>query len=126
LDKAVFHYKQHVSQEYSDLIYNGLWFSPLKEGLDAFIDETQKRVTGLVKVKLYKGSVTIAGRRSLYSLYDSKLATYTNGDQFDHRASEGFIRIYGLPIKIFHKIAQNGAKNAGKRLIKRFKKEAHA
>jgi argininosuccinate synthase len=126
LDKAVFHYKQHVSQEYSDLIYNGLWFSPLKEALDAFIDETQKRVTGLVKVKLYKGSVTIAGRRSQYSLYDSKLATYTNGDQFDHRASEGFIRIYGLPVKIFHKISRNGAKNAGKRLIKRFKKEAHA
>jgi argininosuccinate synthase len=126
LDKAVSHYKQHVAQEYSDLIYNGLWFSPLREALDAFINETQKRVTGLVKVRLYKGSVTIAGRRSVYSLYDSKLATYTNGDQFDHRASEGFIRIYGLPVKIFHKIARNGMRNAGKKLIRRLKKEARA
>jgi argininosuccinate synthase len=126
LDKAVFHYKQHVAQEYSDLIYNGLWFSPLKEALDAFTDETQTRVSGLVKVKLYKGNITVAGRTSSFSLYDSKLATYTNGDQFEHDASEGFIKIYGLSLKTFHRVARNGAKKAGKRIIKRLKKGMRA
>jgi argininosuccinate synthase len=126
LDKAVFHYKLHVAQEYSDLIYNGLWFSPLKEAFDAFVDETQTRVSGLVKVKLYKGNITVAGRTSSFSLYDAKLATYTNGDQFDHEASDGFIKIYGLPLKTFHRVARNGAKKAGKRIIKRLKKGMRA
>jgi argininosuccinate synthase len=126
LDKSVFHYKQHVAQEYSDLIYNGLWFSPLKEAFDAFVDETQTRVSGLVKVKLYKGNVTVAGRTSPFSLYDSKLATYTDGDQFDHQASDGFIRIYGLPLKTFHRVARNGAKKVGKKIIKRLKRRMQA
>jgi argininosuccinate synthase len=119
LEKAVARHKELVAQEYADLIYNGLWFSPLKDALDAFVDETQKRVTGLVKVKLYKGSVAVAGRASPYSLYDPKLATYTTEDQFDHSASEGFIKIYGLPLKTFHRVSQNGKQKIRKKIMKR-------
>ncbi|MEW6702809.1 MAG: argininosuccinate synthase, partial [Bacteroidota bacterium] len=106
LEKSVAHYKTLVAQEYSNLIYNGLWFSPLREALQAFIDRTQERVTGLVKVKLYKGTIRISGRTSAYSLYDPALATYTAEDQFDHTASEGFIKIYGLPLKTYNRVTQ--------------------
>lgn len=106
LEKSVAHYKVKIAQEYSDLIYNGLWFTPLREALQAFIDKTQEHVTGLVKVKLYKGTVRISGRTSPYSLYDPALATYTAEDQFDHTASEGFIKIYGLPYKTINRVAQ--------------------
>ncbi|MFA7418693.1 MAG: argininosuccinate synthase [Melioribacteraceae bacterium] len=106
LDKAVAHYKTHVSQEYANLIYNGLWFSPLREALQAFIDKTQDRVTGMVKMKLYKGNTIVSGRKSPYSLYDPELATYTAADQFDHKASEGFIKIYGLPYKTINRVMQ--------------------
>jgi len=82
LDKSVFHYKQHVAQEYSDLIYNGLWFSPLKDALDAFVDETQTRVSGLVKVKLYKGSIAVTGRTSSFSLYDSSTTRRKDSSRF--------------------------------------------
>lgn len=121
LDKLVFHYKNQVAQEYANLIYNGLWFSPLKKALDAFVDETQKTVTGLVKVKLYKGSLTIAGRSSPYSLYDPKLATYTTEDQFDHKASEGFIKIFGLPLKTYYRVNRDGTKRKRK-ILRRGKK----
>jgi argininosuccinate synthase len=106
LDKAVAHYKTHVSQEYANLIYNGLWFSPLREALQAFIDKTQDRVTGMVKMNLYKGNTIVSGRKSPYSLYDPELATYTAADQFDHKASEGFIKIYGLPYKTINRVMQ--------------------
>ncbi|MBI3124259.1 MAG: argininosuccinate synthase [Ignavibacteriales bacterium] len=106
LDKAVAHYKTHISQEYANLIYNGLWFSPLREALQAFIDKTQERVTGMVKMKLYKGNTIVSGRKSPYSLYDPELATYTAADQFDHKASEGFIKIYGLPYKTINRVMQ--------------------
>lgn len=106
LDKAVAHYKTHISQEYANLIYNGLWFSPLREALQVFIDKTQEKVTGMVKMKLYKGNTIISGRKSPYSLYDPELATYTAADQFDHKASEGFIKIYGLPYKIINRVMQ--------------------
>ncbi len=109
LEKSVAHYKTLVAQEYSNLIYNGLWFSPLREALQAFVDKTQERVTGMVKVKLYKGTVRVTGRSSAYSLYDPALATYTAEDQFDHTASEGFIKIYGLPLKIYNRVAQKVA-----------------
>lgn len=104
LDKEVMHAKAKVSNDYADIIYNGLWFSPLKKALDGFINETQKNVTGLVKVKMYKGNLEIAGRTSPFSLYDMKLATYTKEDTFDHTAAEGFIKIYGLPSKIYNKV----------------------
>ncbi len=104
LDKEVMHYKAKIANDYANLIYNGLWFSPLKKALDGFINETQKNVTGTVKIKMYKGNLEIAGRTSPYSLYDMKLATYTAEDTFDHKASEGFISIYGLPLKTFNRV----------------------
>ncbi len=106
LDKAVMHYKSIVSHEFANLIYNGLWFTPLRESLQAFVDKTQGKVTGLVKVKLYKGTMRVVGRTSPYSLYDPSLATYTIEDQFDHKASEGFIKIYGLPYKTMNRVEQ--------------------
>lgn len=106
LDRSVFHMKSQLSSEYANLVYNGLWYSPLREALDAFVNETQRTVSGRVKVKLLKGSVAIAGRSSRYSLYDSSLATYTSKDTFDHKASEGFIKIYGLSVKTFQHVRQ--------------------
>jgi argininosuccinate synthase len=108
LDKEVTHYKAKIAQDYATMIYNGLWFTPLRSALDAFVNETQKVVNGLVKVKLYKGSVDIAGRSSPNSLYDTKLATYTQEDTFDHKASEGYIKIFSLPLKTFYQINTNG------------------
>ena len=104
LDKSVFHYKCLVADEYANVIYNGLWYSPLKKAFDAFVDETQRAVSGTVKVKLYKGGVSVSGRTSPHSLYNAKLATYTKEDQFDHKASEGFIKIFGLPMKTYHQV----------------------
>jgi argininosuccinate synthase len=104
LDRDVMHYKAKLAADYADLVYNGLWFSPLRSAFDAFVDSTQQRVSGTVRVKLYKGNVDIAGRTSPYSLYDTSLATYTDEDQFDHRASEGFIKIFTLPLKTYHQV----------------------
>ncbi|MFH0991628.1 MAG: argininosuccinate synthase [bacterium] len=128
LDKEVSHYKAKVSHDYADLIYNGLWFTPLREALDSFINETQKCVTGTVKLKFYKGNIDISSRTSPYSLYDTKLATYTSEDTFDHRASAGFIKIYSLPMKTFYQVnrkrfLKNGkSKHNGNRIQKVFKK----
>lgn len=108
LDKSVFNLKSQLSQEYANLVYNGLWHSPLKKALDAFVNETQTSVTGTVIIKLFKGNVTVAGRMSKHSLYNAKLATYTEEDQFDHKASEGFIKIFGLPVRTFHQVHRNG------------------
>jgi argininosuccinate synthase len=121
LDKPTARYKELIAQEYADLIYNGLWFSPLKKSFDAFVNETQKHMTGIVKVKLYKGTVSVAGRKSPYSLYDKKLATYTKEDQYDHSASEGFIKIYGLPVKTYYKVNRKDLKKR-KPLLRRRKK----
>ena len=104
LDKDTAHFKAKLSNDYADMIYNGLWFTPLRVAMDAFVLETQKVVSGLVKVKLYKGNLEIAGRKSASSLYDTKLATYTEEDSFDHKSSVGFINIYGLPIKTFYQV----------------------
>jgi argininosuccinate synthase len=120
LDKEVFHYKSKLSDDYATLIYNGLWFSPLKKAMDGFINETQRNVTGLVKVRMYKGNLTVGGRTSRYSLYDTQLATYTVDDTFDHSAAEGFIKIYGLPLKTFHKVNRSNEGRA-KKLLKRRK-----
>ncbi|MDF1611914.1 MAG: argininosuccinate synthase [Stygiobacter sp.] len=106
LEKSVAHYKTQVAQEYANLIYNGLWFSPLREALQAFVDKTQEKVTGMVKLKLYKGNLIVSGRTSPFSLYDPELATYTAADQFDHKASEGFIKIFGLPYKTINRVMQ--------------------
>jgi argininosuccinate synthase len=104
LEKSVFHMKHQLSSEYANLIYNGLWFTPLRSALDAFVTETQRSVTGMVRLKLYKGTVGIAGRSSVHSLYNTQLATYGAEDTFDHKASDGFIKIYGLPVKTYHEV----------------------
>ncbi len=100
LVKEVAHFKPLIGQKLTELIYNGLWFSPLKNALVAFIDETQKTVTGTVRVKLFKGHAIVEGRKSEHSLYNEKLATYTAEDEFDQAAAVGFITLFGLPTKV--------------------------
>ncbi|MGL4880843.1 MAG: argininosuccinate synthase [Waterburya sp.] len=94
-------YKQGIEQTYGELIYRGLWYSPLKEALDGFIQKTQERVTGEVRVKLFKGNAMIVGRQSDNSIYAPDLATYGAEDEFDHKAAEGFIYIWGLPTRVW-------------------------
>lgn len=101
LEREVLHYKLGVEQKWAELVYNGLWFSPLKEALDGFVDSTQKLVTGDVRLRFFKGSCVVVGRRSPYSLYDYNLATYDAADSFDHKAAKGFIDLWGLPTKVW-------------------------
>jgi argininosuccinate synthase len=101
LTADVSHYKRGIEETYTQLVYNGLWYSPLKAALDAFIQSTQERVSGVVRIKLFKGSATIVGRWSDNSLYSPDLATYGAEDQFDHKAAEGFIYVWGLPTRIW-------------------------
>jgi len=101
LTADVSQYKRGVEDTYTKLVYNGLWYSPLKAALDAFIQQTQERVTGIVRIKLFKGNATIVGRWSENSLYTPDLATYGAEDQFDHKAAEGFIYVWGLPTRIW-------------------------
>ncbi len=91
--------QQRLSQEYADLVYNGLWFSPTRSAIDAFMRNIQPRVTGTIRLKLYKGDCRVVGRKSDFALYDHGLATYDAGDTFDHAAAEGFIKIWGLPVE---------------------------
>ena len=110
LEKTVFQYKRNIGQDYANLIYNGTWFSPMREALDGFVEATQKNVTGLVRVKLFKGAVTLLGRTSSWSLYNEELATYTEADTFNHKAAEGFIHLYGLGLKTYSEVqAKNKA-----------------
>ena len=90
--------KAELSRVYADLVYDGLWFSATREAIDAFVRSVQQHVTGTVRLKLWKGNCHVVGRKSPASLYDTALATYDEGDAFDHSAAEGFIRIWGLPI----------------------------
>ncbi|MFA6709959.1 MAG: argininosuccinate synthase [Candidatus Methanomethylophilaceae archaeon] len=99
LQKDVLEYKKGVEQKFSELAYDGLWFGVLHDSIDAFVEKTQEYVTGTVRVKLFKGSVTVVGRKSEYSLYDEGLATYAKGDEFDHKSALGFIYCWGLPNK---------------------------
>ncbi|MFX3625390.1 MAG: argininosuccinate synthase [Ectobacillus sp.] len=110
LVKEVAHFKPIIEKQITELIYNGLWFSPLRGALLAFLKETQKNVTGTVRVKLFKGHAIVEGRKSEYSLYDEKLATYTAEDQFDHDAAVGFISLYGLPTKVYSQVNQKKVK----------------
>lgn len=107
MDKETFRYKQNVSNKVANLIYDGLWFSPLFDSLMAFVDKTQERVTGTVVLELYKGNTKILSRESAYSLYNKELATYTEEDSFDHKAAEGFLTLYGLPYKTLTKVIQS-------------------
>ncbi|MGB9867142.1 MAG: argininosuccinate synthase [Bacillota bacterium] len=112
LPREVCHYKsQLVDRKFAELAYFGLWFSPLREALEAFIENTQKWVTGVVRVKLFKGNCIVVGRKSPRSMYVFDLATYDRADKFDHKASKGFIDIWGLPTKVFATI--NSKSNGG-------------
>ena len=97
LDRELLYFKQGVAATYARLVYSGLWFTPLKAALDAFVRKTQRWVTGTVRLKLFKGTCHVVGRRSPQSLYRERLATYSAKDQFDQRAAEGFIKLFGLP-----------------------------
>jgi len=99
LDRELLHFKESVALKYAELVYYGLWYSPLREALDKFIDETQTRVSGAVKLKLHKANCTVVGRKSPNSLYKKELATYEKGDKFDQSLAKGFIEIWGLPYK---------------------------
>jgi argininosuccinate synthase len=93
------HFKQHLALKYADLVYYGLWFTPLRESIDAFVESTQKEVTGSVKLSLYKGNVAVASRKSEFSQYRNDLAAFTMGDSYDQKDAAGFIRILGLPAR---------------------------
>jgi argininosuccinate synthase len=101
LTADVTQYKRGLEETYTKLVYNGLWYSPLKNAIDAFIQQTQTRVSGVVRLKLFKGNATIVGRWSENTLYTPDLATYGAEDQFDHKAAEGFIYVWGLPTRIW-------------------------
>jgi argininosuccinate synthase len=100
LDRDTLHYKDEVALKYAELVYYGMWFSPLREALDAFVDSTQGPVTGVVRLKLYKGNIIPAGRKSPFSLYREDLATFGEEDVYDQTHADGFIRLYGLPLKV--------------------------
>jgi argininosuccinate synthase len=97
LERDVAHYKQHIGLKYAELVYFGLWFTPLREALDAFVNETQKNMTGSITLSLYKGNVSIVSRESEHSLYRTDLSSFTMDDSYDQKDAAGFIRILGLP-----------------------------
>ena len=97
MDREFLHYKKVLSEKYAEMVYYGLWFSPLKQALDAFFANNQKRVTGRIRLKLDRGHCTPVGRESKFSLYHEKLATYSKGDAFDREMAAGFLKLWGLP-----------------------------
>ncbi len=100
LDKQTLHYKMDVANKFADLVYDGLWYTPLREAISAFVDSTQETVTGKVRLKLYKGNITPAGTTSPYSLYDEDIATFAEDEVYDQKDSAGFINLFGLPLKV--------------------------
>ncbi len=104
LERETAHFKRIISDKYAELLYYGLWYSPLREALDAFVDQTQVNVTGTVRVKMHRGQMMIVGRKSPYSLYDLSLATYDTGDGYNHAAAAGFIELWGLPVRTCAKV----------------------
>jgi argininosuccinate synthase len=106
LDRDLLHFKQHVALKYAELVYYGLWFTPLREALDAFVSDTQKEVTGTVTLKLYKGNVSVASRQSEFSLYRTDLSSFTMSESYDQKDAAGFIRILGLPARSRARIRQ--------------------
>jgi argininosuccinate synthase len=100
LDKTTLHYKDILAGKYAELVYNGQWFTPLRYAMDAFIDSIQTRVSGTVRLKLYKGNIVVAGRRSPYSLYREDLATFAEDSVYNQKEAEGFINLFGLPNKV--------------------------
>jgi len=97
LEREVAHFKQHIGLKYAELVYFGLWFTPLREALDAFVENTQQLMTGSVSLSLYKGNISIVSRESEHSLYRTDLSSFTMGAEYDQKDAAGFIRILGLP-----------------------------
>jgi argininosuccinate synthase len=100
LDRATMNMKKDVANKLADVVYEGTWFTPLREALQAFVESTQQYVTGEVKFLLYKGNIIKAGTTSPYSLYNASLASFETGDLYDHKDAEGFITLFGLPLKV--------------------------
>src|SRR5688572_10305598 len=119
LPRDLLDFQRTVAARYATLVYDGLWFTPLREALDAFVGSTQERVTGDVSVKLFKGSATVVGRASPHSLYDHALATYSQGDRFRQSMAEGFIYVWGLPARTW---AAVGERAASPKLVKAAKR----
>ncbi len=112
VDRDTLHFKQMVSGQFADLVYFGKWFTPLREALSKFVEETQKYVTGEVKLKLYKGNIINAGITSKYSLYDEEIATFDEDEVYDQKDSAGFINLFGLPVSVQAKMKnKNGIKD---------------
>lgn len=109
LDRATFHYKEQVALRFAELVYDGNWFTPLREALSAFVDSTQQTVTGTARIKLYKGNILGAGVKSPYSLYDEDIATFGADEVYDQKDSAGFINLFGLPLKVRAKMLQKHA-----------------
>ena len=103
MDREFIHYKRVLSEKYAELVYFGLWFSPLRKALDAFFASNQARVTGQVRIKLDRGHAICVGRESKFALYREKLATYSKGDLFDRTAATGFMKLWGLPYEGMYK-----------------------
>ena len=100
LDRATMEIKKNLGNKFAQIVYEGKWFTPLREAIQAFMDVTQEYVTGEVKFKLYKGNIIKAGETSPYSLYSESLASFTTGDLYDHHDADGFITLFGLPLKV--------------------------
>ena len=100
LDKDTRHFKQHIAVRFAELVYNGQWFTPLREALSAFVDKTQENVTGEVRLKIYKGNIIPAGTKSPHSLYSEEIATFGEEDVYNQHDAEGFINLFGLPVKV--------------------------
>jgi argininosuccinate synthase len=99
LERDLMHFKQQVALKYGELVYYGLWFTPLRKALDAFVENTQKNITGTIRLSLYKGNISIVSRESEHSLYRTDLSSFTMGEGYDQKDAEGFIRILGLPAR---------------------------
>jgi argininosuccinate synthase len=112
LDKSTLHYKQKLALDYAEMVYNGLWFTPLREALDAFFEKISQAVTGEVKLRLYKGNLEPLSRKSAYSLYSLDIASFTMGASYDQKDALGFINLIGLPIKVRAGLAEKA--QAGK------------
>ncbi len=110
LDKHTMHYKDFIAVKYAELVYNGMWFTQLREALDAFVRTTQQQVTGTVRLKLYKGNVIIAGRKSPFSLYREDYASFGEEDVYNQQDAHGFIQLFGLPMKVEALLAMEGGK----------------
>lgn len=114
LDRATLHYKEQVATRYAELVYDGMWFSPLREALDAFVDATQQTVSGTVRLKLYKGNVSSAGAKSPYSLYHEGFVTFGRDEVYNQKDAEGFINLFGLPLKVRALMKKENKKEAKK------------